>query len=334
MEYTPHRIFELLNGIEWRNGNALRIFWVRYSVGSRADLAENLRRTAEGDAIVPLAVRGIGFCSANAVLADVHEIFVANKSEFDRIRSQSTQRVTVLLLAKDDFRLPQGGSPITLPDWFPVLPGRETFFHIADLGLAAEEKMLDCVDARIEQVSKLVYELESSIVARLERLMVRDRATLQKFMDTAHGGTVSDCAVCLSEYRQQLGSVLDPWKYRPNAAPDATSLISRLIKLTLNNSPKQLGAYAKTLASCFEDPGQTKLKPTFFAVMLRPAAKMHGTTANWHAIMLAFYQAYQLMNGAAHAGEYPQYAVALQFANSVNLRTFLVEAQEYVESLA
>ncbi|MGJ7535188.1 hypothetical protein [Variovorax sp. ZT5P30] len=333
MEYTPDRIIELVSGIDWKDGNVLRIFWVRCSMGSRAELAESVRGVIDGEAVVPLVVRGPTFLSANAVLADVHEIFDENKSEFEKIDSKTVRRVTALLLAKDDFRMPQGGSPITLPDWFPVLPGRETFFHIADLGLAAEERMLDCADARIEQVSKLTFELEASIVGRLSYLLGHNRTALQKFMDTAHGGPVPDCVRALDDYQRNLDAVLDQWKYRPNAATDATSLVSRLLKLTLNNSPKQLGAFGKTFASCFDVPRSPKLKPTFFAAMLRPAAKMDDTTANWHAIMLAFYQAYQLMNGAAHAGEYPRYSVALQFANSVNLRTFLLEAREHVDLL-
>jgi hypothetical protein len=50
-------------------------------------------------------------------------------------------------------------------------------------------------------------------------------------------------------------------------------------------------------------------------------------------MIFAFYQGYQLMNGAAHCGEYPKYSVALQYANSVNLREFYVAACEFVETL-
>ena len=79
--------------------------------------------------------------------------------------------------------------------------------------------------------------------------------------------------------------------------------------------------------------GARALKPTFFEVMWRPANKMSVETTNWHAILVAFFQAYQLMNAYAHAGEFPAYAVSLQYANSLNLRQFLREAKEFVESL-
>lgn len=67
--------------------------------------------------------------------------------------------------------------------------------------------------------------------------------------------------------------------------------------------------------------------------MWRPSNKTTLEATNWHAILVAFFQAYQLMNAHAHAGEFPAYAVALQHYNSVNLRQFLLDAKDFVESL-
>jgi hypothetical protein len=104
MEYTPDRIIELVAGIDWKVGNVLRIFWVRCSMTPRAELADSVRRVVDGEAVVPLVVRGPTFLSANAVLADVHEIFDDNKSEFEKLEGKTVRRITALLLAKDDFR--------------------------------------------------------------------------------------------------------------------------------------------------------------------------------------------------------------------------------------
>lgn len=334
MNYTPERIAELLNSISWKPSSALRVFWIRYSEGARVDLAERIIQPNTNEAIVPLVVRGNGFSNANAVLSDVQQMFEINRSLLERFRKQTVQKVTVLLIGKNDFSLPQISSPIVLPDWFPVLPSRETYFHIADLGMSAEVALLDCAEARIEEISQFVYDLEFAIVDQLKCLSTANPERLQAFVDTVHGGaTVPNSIACLQGYSEHLDSVIDPRAYRPNAAQDSKFLISRLLKLALNKSPKDIAASAKAISNCFNDGGYPKLKPTFFAAMLRPAAMMDGNTANWHSIIFAFYQAYQLMNGAAHAGEYPQYAVTLQYANSVDLRTFLVEARAYVEVL-
>ena len=333
MEYTASRVIELLSGIAWRPGSVLRIFWVRYSEGSRDRFAQQLPRTVGTEGIIALVVRDNGFFNANAILSDVQRLFTDNQSLFESFREVAVQRISVVLLGKNDFHLPQGSSPITLPRWFPVEAGRETFFDISDLAMNSEAALLDCPEARIEQIAEFTHRLEAAIVDRLFAMHSTDISTLRTFVNTAHGGAVPDCTACVEDYRTELAQSGDPRAYRPNAAKDAKSLISRLLKLVLNSSPKQLGITAQSLAACFGNSGHIRLKPTLFAVMLRPASKMSVDAANWHAIMLAFYQAYQLMNSSAHAGEYPHYSVSLQFVSSVDLRSFLAAACQYVDGL-
>lgn len=59
---------------------------------------------------------------------------------------------------------------------------------------------------------------------------------------------------------------------------------------------------------------------------------MTRTPANWYAVFVAMFQAYQMMIDSAHAGEYPTYSVALQHAMSLNVRSFLVQAPSLVEA--
>lgn len=334
MEYTAPRVIELLNEIAWQPGNVLRIFWIRYSEGSRDLFARQLLTTIGVEGIVPLVVRDNSFSNANAILSDVQRLFTENQSAFEKLTGTPVLRISVILLGKNDFQLPQGSSPITLPRWFPIDAGRETFFDISDLAMSSEVALLDCPEARIEQIAEFTYRLEATIVARLSLLQSSNIARLDLFVSTAHGGgAIPDSAACVDEYRYELAQHCDPRAYRPNAARDAKSLIARLLKLVLQSSPKQLGNIAQGLAGCFGNSEHIRLRPTLFAVMLRPASKMNVGTANWHAIILAFYQAYQLMNSAAHAGEYPNYSVALQFVSSVDLRSFLAAACKYVEVL-
>ncbi|CAG9243710.1 hypothetical protein [Paraburkholderia caribensis] len=333
MEYTANRIVELVESITWHPGRVLRIFWVRHSLESRQALAVEISRVVGTEAIVPLIVRE-GFENANAVMSDVQKAFSANRNAFDCCQGKHVERVSVILLAKEDFKLPQGASPVILPQWFPVKAGHETFFEIADLAMTAEAALLDCPEARIEQIAEFTYKLEAELVARLASLQLSEPARVRQFVAAAHGGGAEpDALASVSDYQQELGKTIDPRAYRPNAAKEAKSLISRLLKLVLHNPPKQLGVVASQLADCFTDSSYVTLKPTLFAVMSRPAAKMNVEAANWHSILLAFYQSYQLMNGAAHAGEYPHYSVSLQFVSSVDLRSFLFAARSYVGGL-
>ena len=188
MHYTPDRVVELLNANPWEPGISLRLFWVRYSEGSRSAFAERLAYASDTEAIIPLVVRNNAFFNANAILSDVQHLFELNRSTLESYCSPSLMRITVVVLGKNDFRLIQCSSPITLPNWFPVMSGTETFFKIADLGLTTELDMLDCKEARVDHISELVFQLEQAIVGRLADLNRIDPARLQRFIVAAHGG--------------------------------------------------------------------------------------------------------------------------------------------------
>lgn len=333
MEYIAARVAEMLSTIAWKPSYVLRIFWVQHSAGSRNQFAEELPKVVGAEGIVAIPVRDAGFQNANAIFSDVQRLFADNKPAIEALHSLAIQRLSIILIGKSDFQLPQGSSHITLPRWFPVDAGRETFFEIADLGMTAEAALLNCPEARLDQIAEFTYNLETAITDRLAALQSTDRAKLDLFVSTAHNGIVPDSAACVREYSRELAQCASPRAYRPKAAKESKALIARLLRLVLNISPKQLSGTAEKFAECFSNADHIRLKPPLFAVMLRPATEMSIGAANWHSIMLALYQAYQLMNGAAHADEYPHYSVALQFASSVDLRTFLAAARQYVDTL-
>ncbi len=143
----------------------------------------------------------------------------------------------------------------------------------------------------------------------------------------------TDAQDTLALFSSHLAGTVDPRAYRPNAADKSKFLAARILKLVLGHPPKQLAAAAEELSRNLHGCDATALKPTFFAVMWRPGNKMSVEATNWHAILVAFFQAYQLLNAHAHAGEFPAYPVALQYANSLNLRKFLRDAKDFVEAL-
>lgn len=329
MKYTSERALELISSIPWNSNEMLRVLWIRYSEGSRQKFADELTRSLNGEAIVALILREPLFFSANAILSDLLRLFSENREALDRVKECEASRLSIVILSKDDFRLPQISSPITLPSWFPVHGGRETFFRISDLGFQAEVALLNCPESRIEQTAELVFDLEEVLVLRSRKLAESEPDKFKKFATTLHADNALDCASALSGYIKHIEGVQDRRAYRPNAQP-SSSLVSRLLRLTLNSTPKQLGEHAKIFSMAMGESTDSPLKPPLFAVMLRPAAPLDTGPANWHAISLGIFQAYQLMNGAAHAGDYATYPVALLYSNSVDLRRFLQDAKSYL----
>lgn len=336
MEYTKERVRELVQSVPWSGSARIRLFWLRYANGSRDELAAQLATDIDGEAIVPLVLRTAGFKNANAVLSDVQALFEANRLSLEHLSQRSYERLTILVLSKEDFRLINASSPITLPDWFPVCPATDTYFSVSDIGEAAEVVPLNCTEARLDHIAELLFDLEQTLVQRLRAAYESDPARAGRFIDALQPGGEkgTDAQPTLDIFERHISSVGEPRAYRPNAAEKSKFLAARMLKLVLGNSPKQVSAVAEELSKSLIGSDSIELKPTFFAVMWRPANKTPVGTTNWHAILISFFQSYQLMNANAHAGEFPPYSVALQYSTSLNLRQFLRDATNFVETLS
>lgn len=311
----------------------MRLFWLRYSNVRRDDFANSLATCVGNEHVIAMVVRKHSFFNANAVLSDVSDLLEDNRAAIEALRGNGIEKLTILLIARDEFRFVQASSEIILPTWFPICADLERSFIISDLAQAAEESPLNCVEARTGSVSELLLAVESSIVAKLREVQAADPTRALHFLQALQmpgQPSIGDSGPILDGYEAHVGAISDPRAYRPGA--DGKYLCARIIKLTLNSAPKQLGERALAVAATMPNSGALELHPSFFAIAWRPAAAMTRAQANWHAIFVAMFQAYQMMNGSAHAGEYPTYSVALQHAMSLNLRSFLVQARSFVEA--
>lgn len=336
MQYSPQQVFQLVRAVPWKNNSLIRLFWLRHADDSRDAFAQQLWTWLDKEAIVPIVLRTAGFKDANSVLADAAELFELNRQSIEALRTYAPERLTFLILSKEDLRLVNASSPIELPDWFPVHASTNTFFSVKDLGQAAEVKPLNFPEARMDHVAELVYELESAICDKFAQICANTPERIALCIDALQPSSPKclDVQETLTLFFAHLASTQDPRAYRPNASDKSKFLAARILKLVLGHPPKQLATAAEEFGRNLHGSGAVALKPTFFAVMWRPANKTSIEATNWHGVFVAFFQAYQLMNAHAHAGEFPAYAVSLQYSNSLNLRQFLRDAKEFVEALS
>lgn len=334
MRYTPERVKQLISLLPWTPRDKLRVLWLRLSEEGRQAFAARLDCVQGDEAIVPVILREPGFVSANAVMSDVNRLIDLNRDAIERVPTKGLERLSLVILAKDDFRLPQIGSPIVLPSWFPVLGGVESSFRICDLAQQAEVSMLNCPEVRADHLAELVLDLESALVERLCELQLTRPGEVKQFINTACGVAEHQVAALVADFRAHVDQVAsNPRVYRPDASR-MSSLATRLIRLVLSNSPKDLAKHSSGLAANIGDAGTISIKPSLIAAMLRPGTRLEVAQANMHAILLSIYQAYQLMNGSAHAGEYGNYPVSLLYSTSNDLRRFLFDAAKFVRDLA
>ncbi len=331
MELNAKMIIDFLESIEWEANTFLRLFWIKIAHGSRDSLAQDLKNAPSSDVVVPIVLRETLFLNANAVMSDFARLLENNRQKFEELTVGKGERMTVVLLLKENFKLSQISSPVVLPRWFPVLGGTETYLHIADLMWVSEVELLNCRDAQIEAMSSGLFELESNIVERIRQVSGdtprKARGLIDSICDNA--GSTTDV---LDKFESTLRSVQDPKGYRPNST-NKNSLISLIFSQVLKSSPDKLAKLASKLCDAASDNSTDVLKPTLFAIMLRPAHQSSPAIKNWHSILLAAFQVYQLMNASAHAGEYPQYPVTLVHSNSRDLLRFLNQANHYVAVL-
>lgn len=335
MQHTPERTRELISLLPWTPGERLRVLWLRLSDEGRRSFASRLDCVQGGEAIVSVILREPGFVSANAVLSDVSRLIDVNREAIERVPTEGLEKLSLVILSKDDFRLPQIGSPIVLPSWFPILRGLESSFRICDLVQQAEVSMLNCPEVRSEHLAELVLDLETALVERLCAMQSSRPGEMSKFIQVACGvvGPNGEAVALVDEFRAHVdAAAANPRVYRPDGSR-MSSLATRLIRLVLNNSPKDLAKHAGSLASNIGDTGVVSIKPSLIAAMMRPGSRLEVAQANMHSVLLSLYQAYQLMNGSAHAGEFGAYPVSLLYATSSDARRSLLDAARFVRSL-
>lgn len=327
-------IKNLIKNIPWEDGAAIRILWLNANGKSRSELAEKIKHLQD-HIILPIILRSNLFLTSNALMADLATLISGNEQEFKALKNVSFTHITVVIISNEPLSIPQASSPVYLPEWFPILGGKEIFVKISDVFDTAELAPLNSAGARIEQLASLLFEAETLLVNRLKHQITHQEGKVRGLIDSlrsddeVQGGST---ASHIQKYETHLAGISAARAYRPGAKSKA-SLLSKLIYQVIKNSPDATAAFSKKLASALSVTEMQKLKPSLFSVMLRPSVTLTATEENCHAGILAFYQAYQLMNAAAHASEYPSYPASLVLANAKDLARFLTDFRRALEEL-
>lgn len=328
MELDASKIIELLGAVSWEENSRLRLFWVKIPHGSRDAIAQELRQANCHNVVIPLVLRETLFLTANSVMADFSRLLESNRVHFEETPVPSGAKITVIILLKENFKISQISSPVTLPRWFPLLGGAETYLHVSDLLWCSEVELLNCEDAQIDHMSTWLYDLEKNIVDRLRQLSKINDRKIRSLIDSILELPGSTDEV-LTKFETTLANIPDKKGYRPNST-NKNSIISIIFSQVLRSAPDKLSTLATKFSEAVDDKCDVILKPTLFTIMLRPAPNLPQPTKNWHSILLAAFQVYQLMNASAHAGEYPKYPVSLVSANSRDLLNFLAIATQHL----
>ena len=114
---------------------------------------------------------------------------------------------------------------------------------------------------------------------------------------------------------------------------NAGSLVALLIRLVMKSSPDRIASVGAALAKALCIGDGVEMRPPMLSVLLRPSARGMPVAAAGHAMLLAVYGAYQFITGAAHAGEYPAFAIGLIHSTARDLCRALQDGAEVIRGL-
>ena len=325
-----HRCWDSARGMP-----ELSVFWVTLST-DRDEFADALRQTRDKWPLVPVILRRSGlFRDPNAVMNDVTSILHDTKHEImgmaDCIRQ--CNGVGLVVLGRSELRLAVTSSPLRLPEWFPVMAGKEVAARIDDLTWSVHVRLSDEAVA-VNDLQRILHELDRALVARIQEALKSDHRHVQALWDRIRRGGEGDFGHVLREIDKTLDRITNPTDFRPSTSRSPT-MVGRLWFEANRNSPDELRRVAKALARALRT-GEIELQSsmtTLMAVLNRPTSPIDDPGIRWSFhLIVTLRGACQLVTANAHADQYPMFPEVLLRATSLDLRRFLDEAIRILES--
>ena len=306
-----------------KQGAILSVFWVTVADG-RDEFAQDLRRILATLPVVCHVVRTGGFGDPNAVMADVRNAMCECRHEIESIEETvcSTGCVDFVLVGRAEWQVADTSSPLELPEWFPIAGGSTVNVAMLDLTWSANLPLDE--GASLDDVRRILYDVDLALVEALERVRKRDHKKIQPFwqhLALGNGGN-EEIKEELRQVQGILHDVGNPTKYRPSAR--GSTLVERLWGHTNRTSPDSLPRTADALGSALGvmvDPTQNI---SFVGVLNRPSNRIDDVSVRWaYALLVTVRSACQLVTVAAHADRYPQFPSVLLKSHSLDIRRFL-----------
>ena len=333
---TPQHVIEEVKRLRQEASDPIRFYWVDISAeegrSDRDDFATGLRDQVSPYPLLPVVLRTPGFMDPNSVMNDLADVLEGSKQELlsgvlaDTIRLRG--HLDVVLIARRELALAITSSPLVLPDWFPVLAESEVTARIDDLTWTASVP-LSASAAHIEDVRRLLYELDLALVQRLQVVGERDRRLAMGLLEKlrAKGESIVSVGDFATATQRALKRVRNPRDYRPTSRGSATrTMVSRLWYASIVTHSDGLPKVAKSLAKALQLKAANigRHDESITAVLGRPTNSIGDPGVRWSFdVILTVGAACQLITAAAHADEYPRYPVRLVGSLSRELRRSL-----------
>lgn len=312
-------------------------FWIPTSHG-RDDLEVRLRQHRFDVPVIPIVIRKAIFADSNAVLSELVGLMDENREQIlAGVKSNAGDRASCILalLAKSELRVAQLGSPVTLPEWFPIRPGHTFDIIIQDVTWQAREGLNSRAISHSEICSALM-DLEGALINRLACVVERDHNQAGRLLELFRSADAnfSDYKAALQSARVAYAKLANPTAFRPSLRQQHF-IVERLSAIGLATPPAKVDSVAKALVDALGIPSDVLLQhESILSVLCRPQPTEAGAHRRLARCLLAsVLGAYQLLTASAHADSYSSYPVLTLKALSYDIRQSLQGCQETIANL-
>ena len=330
----PHHVVEEIKRRRKDIGDPIRFYWVVISAedggGDRDRFARSLCDQSSAHPLLGVVLRTPGsFMDSNSVMNDLAAVL--EESKMDLLDGEMRERIgrsgylDVVLISRRELALAITSSPLVLPGWFPLLAENEVTARIDDLTWTASI-LLSASEAHIEDLQRLLYELDRALVERLRVVGERDRRFAMGLLDKIRAKDESTVSVhhFVEATQAALARVRNPRRYRPSSR--GPTMISRLWNAGIVTHADGLPKLAKKLSKALqlETGDLVGHDESIVTVLGRPTNPIGDPSVRWAFDMIVTVgAACQLTTAAAHADEYSRYPVWLVGSLSRDLRRAL-----------
>lgn len=303
----------------------LIVYWLQVKSNQTAYVDE-FKKLCSGVPICAIKLTGNLFSNANEVCADISKLLVAGKDEISCIPEDCIvqySKIVVVIISRTELKIPNLSSPATLPDFIPIIGGQERYFSISELDPLVDVP-IDSEEAKVDDICRLLYELETILINRLDATYKNDHRDTNSFFDLILGDDEKPKEF-IEMIKSVNGSVASPSGFRPSVR-DKSSFIGRIVSQYNKTAFDELNKLSKKTAKAFglkADDFQFFKEP-LPVVIFRPVNRESCPSERLaRGLIINIFTAYQYITSSHHSTDYDRYPVLLLKSFSYDIRRSL-----------
>ncbi|GAA3285679.1 hypothetical protein Dvina_38140 [Dactylosporangium vinaceum] len=231
MSDTRHLATEVAATVRRLFGDApgpMAAYWLAVDGSrSRDDYARELAAELADLPIIPLVIRSERFDDPNAITIELVHILDRNRHACEAVLSaQIHQRFAVILLARRELGISQSSSPVSLPEWVPMLGGTLIDCQIRDLSRRVEIA-LNARELDLAELSRRLFAVEEALIRRFQWVQGEHPERSADLYGVLGGSRDPGWLDVLAKATKGVKGVTDKDGYRPKVR-DRQALVARL----------------------------------------------------------------------------------------------------------